>query len=356
MQAPKNGFFYVLDRVTGELLSAEPYVQTSWATGVDGSTGRPIEVPEARFKDAPMVVFPSPYGGHNWHPMAYSPLTGLVYIPALEMPNFYGNAPAFQYTPGLWNLAVDNALTESVPPEFVAGHLAAWDPVKQEEVWRVQYPLTWAGGVLATAGNLVFQGVPGGTFAAYRASDGAKLWEVPSGSGIIAPPVTYAQDGEQYVAVMAGWGGAFALVGGDAARAAGVRASPGRLLVFKLGGAAELPAPQPLPSLEVSVLESEASAEEVREGFVLFNSYCVVCHGFGAVGGGVLPDLRLSEESTYATWDQIVLEGSFSSRGMPSFANHVSSEQLGLIKSYVIDRRNALAVSGAAGAAAPPGP
>jgi quinohemoprotein ethanol dehydrogenase len=340
MQAPKNGFFYVLDRTNGELLSAQPYVQMTWATGVDRATGRPIETPEARYVKTGGVVLPSPYGGHNWHPMAFHPGTGLVYIPALEIPGLYGQQPGFVFTKGTWNTAVDFSLNETVPPELVSGHLLAWDPVAQKEAWRVAYELPWSGGVLATAGGLVFQGTFDGNLNAYDAKTGERLWQAFTGSGVVAPPITYRLGGEQYVAVMSGWGGAFALVGGDAARAAGVEARDGRLVVFRLGGTGDLPARRPRPeTVAPPPVASDASAEDVRAGFLVYSQHCAVCHGIGAVGGGVLPDLRLSEARVYEGWQQIVLEGEHQDRGMPEFSQFLDGEKLELVKAYVLNRR-----------------
>ncbi|HUH03330.1 MAG TPA: PQQ-dependent dehydrogenase, methanol/ethanol family, partial [Kofleriaceae bacterium] len=327
MQAPKNGFFYVLDRVTGELISAQPYVQMTWATGVDMATGRPIENPEARYVDAGVVVLPSPYGGHNWHPMAFHPGTGLVYIPALEIPGLFGQQPGFVFTKGTWNTAVDFSLNETVPPELVSGHLLAWDPVAQKEAWRVAYELPWSGGVLATAGGLVFQGTFDGNLNAYDARSGDRLWHAFTGSGVVAPPITYRLGDKQFVAVMSGWGGAFALVGGDAARAAGVEARDGRLVVFALGASGELPARRaPEPPVALAAIPSTASAEQVREGFVLFNQHCAVCHGIGAVGGGVLADLRTSEARVFDGWGEIVLDGRYEDRGMPGFSQFLDPD------------------------------
>jgi quinohemoprotein ethanol dehydrogenase len=210
MQAPKNGFFYVLDRATGELLSADAYVPMTWATGVDKKTGRPIERPEARYKEQLTIVKPGPFGGHNWQPMSFSPQTGLVYIPAQDPFFAYAGVKDFKYRPGAWNTGSDFGQLKVLPPVVPTGHLLAWDPVAQKERWRVPYKTIWNGGLLSTAGNLVFQGTADGRFVAYSADRGEKLWEVTVGTGIIAAPVTYEVDGVQYVSVMAGWGGAAA--------------------------------------------------------------------------------------------------------------------------------------------------
>ncbi len=227
MQAPKNGFFYVLDRATGELLAADPYVEVNWATHVDLKTGRPVEVPGAAYKDKGTYIRPGPLGGHNWQAMSFSPRTGLVYIPAQDNGRYYEQPKDFMFTPNQYNLGVApigrNMDRYDIPYK---GRLLAWDPVARKPRWTVEYGNYWNGGTLATAGNLVFQGTAAGDFIAYRATDGTKLWSSWAGTGIVAPPITYMIDGKQYVSVMAGWGGAFS----KKAR------SYGRLLTFAIGG------------------------------------------------------------------------------------------------------------------------
>ena len=189
MQAPKNGFFYVLDRATGELISAKPYAAVNWASHVDLETGRPVETNDGNYREQDRLILPGPYGGHNWHPMSFNPQTGLVYIPAMDAGFWYTHDEKFVHRPQEWNLALDLdqtiALAEEHPPE-AAGHLLAWDPVKQEPAWRVQHRGFWNGGALSTAGGLVFQGTGDGRFAAYDARDGDLLWEVQSTTGIMA--------------------------------------------------------------------------------------------------------------------------------------------------------------------------
>ena len=338
MQAPKNGFFYVLDRATGELLSAEPYVHISWAKGVDKKTGRPIEMPGVRYKDAAALMIPGPLGGHNWQPMSYSPQTGLVYIPAQDNIFIYSQDRKFQYRPGTWNTAVDFSLFKDAAPP-TPGRLLAWDPVTQKERWHVEYPTIWNGGTLSTAGNLVFQGTADGRLVAYSADKGEKLWEAAVGTGVIAAPITYELDGVQYVSVMAGWGGAFALAGGRAAE--GIPA-PGKLLTFALGGKATIAdaAPQKLPA--VTPIEFTASAEKIDAGAAQYARTCAVCHGLAAISGGATPDLRYSAPSTFDKYPDIVLEGEYSSRGMPSFKKWLRAEDVAAIRMYVLKRRSDL--------------
>ncbi len=345
MQAPKNGFFYVIDRSNGEFISAEAYVPVTWASHVDKETGRPVENPDAHYANELKKIWPSPYGGHNWHPMTYSPLTGLVYIPALDFSFKFAQDNAFRYQPGEWNLAVD---TDTMIPAKTAegqiadlreikGHLAAWDPVAQKEVWRVQHKTSWNGGLLSTAGNLVFQGRSDGYFAAYTADTGALAWETPVYNGIIAAPVTYTVDGEQYVAVLAGWGGAFALASGVPKHRNNVLQG-GRILAFKLGGTASLPEPKVTPINIPEPPDLGATPEQIAEGESLFHAYCSVCHGPGALSSGSLPDLRYMAPATHDAWDAIVRGGAFVSKGMASFAEVLDEAQAQAVHAYVVNQ------------------
>ena len=349
IQAPKNGFFYVLDRETGDLVSADPYVNITWATHVDPETGRPVEVEGARYKEGPALVIPAPYGAHNWHPMAFSPDTGLIYIPAQDIPFVYGTDENFVFTPGLWNVGV-NALYASFPeqtPEvqaqlvdMVKGQIIAWDPVARREVWRVQHALPSNGGMLATAGNLIFQGNATGTFAAYRADTGEQLWSTPAQTGVVAPPVTYTVDGEQYVTVLAGWGGAFPLFGGDFAHAAGVR-NNSRILTFKLGAGGSLP-PLEMPDLVLDPPPRIDDPEAIARGKQLYSDRCMVCHGDGAVGGGVIPDLRYMDAAKHQAWLGVVIGGMHQQKGMVSFAGALTAEDATDIQAFVIERAHQL--------------
>lgn len=340
MQAPKNGFFYVLDRATGELISAEAYVTVTWAKGVDKKTGRPIETAGVRYKDRPIGMQPGPLGGHNWQPMSFNPETGLVYIPAQETAFGYGQEAGFKFKDRGWNTGIDFAIVKEPPTALPTGHLLAWDPVAQKERWRVPYIVMWNGGTLTTAGNLVFQGTADGRFVAYSADKGAKLWEVSVGTGVIASPVTYEIDGTQYVSIMVGWGGAFALTGGSI----GLPVTPGRLLTFALNGKQKVPVAVAQTTATPAAIESKASAEVIGKGGDLFARNCAVCHGLAALGGGgVLPDLRYSSPATFNSYSKIVLDGTLVSEGMPAFKNSLKVEDVEAIKAYVISRRNELA-------------
>tara|TARA_R110002124_G_scaffold50103_1_gene146149 strand:+ start:4279 stop:6495 length:2217 start_codon:yes stop_codon:yes gene_type:complete len=346
MQAPKNGFYYVLDRATGELLSAENYINITWATHVDMETGRPVEVPEARYQETPFTLFPSYLGGHNWHPMSYSPDTGLAYIPVLDIPAVYGQPEDFKYNPGVSNTGTDGVIA-GLPDDqaerdaigaLVKGRLLAWDPVKQQEAWRVEYRGPWNGGTLATAGNLVFQGTADGKLVAYRADNGEQLWDFPTQTGVVAPPISYEIEGEQYISVNVGWGGAFALVFGEYVQAESLP-NVSRVLTFKLGGKGTLPPVDWRPAVVLNPPELTASPEIIELGHVTYQDVCMGCHGLNAVSGLIIPDLR---GSAYLWddkgWEAVVLGGQLKDRGMASFADNISPEQAQAIRAYVIQQ------------------
>ena len=345
MQAPKNGFFYVLDRQTGELLSADAYATVTWATHVDMETGRPVETEGARYVGkATGLHFPGPIGGHNWHPMSYNPDTGLVYIPAQDAPWVYATDKEFRHRKGYWNTGTDNR-PASLPDDpvekqavldTVTGAIIAWDPVAQAPRWRVEHEGPWNGGILSTAGNLVFQGNSAGELVAYRADTGERLWAFDAQTGVVAPPVTFRLDGTQYLAVVAGWGGSLALVGGEALTA-GPIPNRSRLLVFKLDGKAQLPPTTDKP-LVIAPPELTASAEQVAAGRKEYLTYCVFCHGDGAVSGGATPDLRALTPEKHAMWDAIVLGGMHWQNGMVGFGGELDKEQSDNIHYYVIER------------------
>jgi len=346
MQAPKNGFFYVLDRQTGEFISGNAYVPMTWAAGIDPDSGRPIETPMARYEEAPVIALPGPPGGHNWNPMSYSPLTGLVYIPAHEIPFVYGDDPGYEAEPGYWNIGV-NAVYAAIPDNpteqkmvlgMVKGEIIAWDPRQQKEMWRVQHDQAGNGGLLSTAGNLLFQGNAKGEFVAYAADSGDKLWSTGVQTGVVAAPVTFEVDGDQYVSVVVGWGGSLPLFAGKALKQS-TYGNKSRLLTFRLGGTEELPASEQ-PRLALDPPISTADAETIAMGKNFYAARCMVCHGDGAVSGGVIPDLRYLTAAKHDIWDTIVREGALSALGMVGFAEILSQEQTDAIHAYVIERAN----------------
>ncbi|MCJ2189103.1 PQQ-dependent dehydrogenase, methanol/ethanol family [Novosphingobium beihaiensis] len=341
MQAPKNGFFYVIDRESGKLISAKNFVAMNWAKGVDMTTGRPIINPDARYEKAPFAMKPSALGGHNWQPMAYSPQTGLVYLPTYRFVMVYGQDPAFQFKPGTWNTAIDQHLLEAPDdPEVLRkgtasfeGRLVAWDPVAQKEVWSVRHSAVQNGGVLATAGGLVFEGTGSGTFEARRADNGKLVWQFQAQDGIIAAPVSYALDGVQYIAIVAGYGGGFGL--GEAADTPTPRPN-GRVLVFRLGGKAKMAPVERAPLAALNLPDEHFSRKSIDAGRLLYTANCYRCHGTGAQSAGVVPDLRRSVALSDAqAWRAIVIDGALSAGGMASFKAWLSPGQAEDIRAYV---------------------
>jgi len=357
MQANKNGFFYVLDRATGEFLSGKPFVSgITWAKGLDPKTGRPIEFDPNNTKAA--IVSPNPDGAHNWNPMAYSPATGLMYLPAktgtqaLHVPD-----ENWKYSPDVNNMGNEKGYEGPLEAKLKAlprptGALLAWNPVTQKPAWQAKYPVAVGGGVLATAGNLVFQGRADGVLAAYRATDGKQLWSFDAGTGIMAPPVTYQVDGVQYVSVLAGWGGPDGL--GNDPNWGPVKPGYGRMLTFKLGGDAKLdvPAyghkgPPPVPTIKV-----DTSPQVIHQGKLLFGANCDGCHGANAIAGP-LPDLRYASNATLESLEDIVLGGKRASLGMPSFRKILNADQVRAIRSYIVARAKESAGQAADGKAKP---
>ncbi len=349
LQAPKNGFFYVLDRATGALISAQPYTYINWATGVDMKTGRPIETSTARYAGSKAAVLaPGPIGAHSWQPISYSPLTGLTYIPVNDLGFNYKSAERFEPKKMAMNLGMD-MVAAGMPQDpkvkkaildTVKGKLVAWDAAQQKQAWKVDRSGPWNGGTLATAGNLVFEGTADGHFEAYRADTGEKVWSFMAQTGVMAGPVTYTVNGEQYVAVLTGWGGVFPLAAGEVALKTSRLPNVSRVLAFKLGGKASLPPPPETEQPELNPPRSTASAAEIHQGEALFQRYCSACHGDVAVSGGVLPDLRYSGTLSNDQWFHIVLGGLLEPDGMVSFKKELSHQDAKAIRSYVIFRAN----------------
>ena len=345
MQAPKNGFFYVIDRTNGELISAENYVPINWATHVDMETGRPVENSANNYFDTPALTTPGPLGGHNWQPMAFNPDTGLVYIPAQEMLFVYSHDKDFEYNPKTWNTGQQIEMTylPKNPDELAMvdkatfGYLLAWDPIAQKEVWREQYQRPWSGGLLSTAGDLVLQGTSDGRFIAFDASSGEILWSVDTGQGIIAPPITYMIDEEQYIAIQVGYGGAYALAGAFPS-ANKNPAQNGRMLVFKLGGEEMSPPVQSIEQVNPVVPSMTTDALTIARGEYEYHEHCQFCHGAGVIGGGVIPDLRYLDEVGHKTFLGVILGGMHSEKGMASFKDVLSFEQANQIQAYIISQ------------------
>lgn len=348
MQAPKNGFFYVLDAKDGKLISGDAFVPMNWATGLD-ARGRPIETAHARYKDESVLITPGPLGGHNWHPMAFSPTEGLAFIPAQEIPQAMHRDGLFEKRPIAWNTGVDfsSGLAPSLPPgtmkalrASLKGRLIAWDPVARKPRWTVEHDGPWNGGILSTAGGLVFQGKVNGDFAAYSAQDGRRLWSMNLKAGVAAPPVTWELDGEQYVTVATGWGSAFALAAGFFFERE-IPPALGRVVTFRLGGRGSIPDPE-LPVVDrTPKAPAFGDAKLVDAGLLHYSRNCAVCHGPLAMSSGVLPDLRWSQiTADRSAWEEVVLKGSLADNGMVSFARHLSPEEAEAIRAYVLHQAN----------------
>jgi quinohemoprotein ethanol dehydrogenase len=335
LHAPKNGFFFVIDRTNGKLISAKNFVDVNWATGYDAN-GRPIEVPEAR-GDAPFDSVPGSYGAHNWQPMSFNPQTGLVYLPAQHVPMTMTAEKTFKQneaTPGklggLLGYNLGYGLNETPPKSQPFGRLIAWDPVGQKETWRVEYPAPWNGGTLTTAGNLVFQGTADGQVYAYDAVSGKKLWETPTGSGVVAAPATYMIDGVQYVSVAVGWGGAAGLYD----RATELQ-SPGTVYTFALGGKAALP--QFVKYQTEGLLQGvKYDPKDILEGASIYLSTCVACHGLpGTNHGGSVKNLAYVPASEITDLRTFVFAGPFRDLGMPDFTGKLSEKDIPKIQAFI---------------------
>ncbi|MDE0886045.1 MAG: PQQ-dependent dehydrogenase, methanol/ethanol family [Myxococcota bacterium] len=351
LQAPKNGFFYVIDRSNGELLRAHPYAPLNWATHVDMETGRPVENPELDYAEKEKWVLPGPLGGHNWQSMSVDEEGGLVFIPVQQNSFIYGLSEEFKKT-GLYKAVADrfNLGVEMgrVVQHFVnnldtwpapKGFLRAFNPLTGEVAWEVEIAHYWNGGVLATAGGLVFQGDAFGMLKAYDKETGEALWEFNTYTSMLAPPITYAIDGVQYVSILTGTGG------GDLFSGAPLPPFPnpasldynnyGRLLVFKLGGDAKLEVPK---ARDMTIPEQEMadlSDAQIAYGEGLFHEYCAECHGLATRSGGVIPDLRQMSTETHARFDEIVLSGLLAPKGMAAFNDVLSAQDATFVHEYI---------------------
>ena len=336
LHAPKNGFFFVIDRTNGMFISAKNFVDVNWATGYD-KNGRPIEVAAARQNEKPGDSIPGPFGAHNWHSMSYSAQTGLAYLPAQNIPvslmddkawKFNENAPARPHSALGWNTAM---FINAAPPQSKPfGRLIAWDPVAQKQAWAVEHVSPWNGGTLATAGNLVFQGTADGRMMAYNAKTGEKLWETPTGTGVVAAPSTYMVDGKQYLSIAVGWGGVYGL-----AMRATERQGPGTVYTFVLGGKA--PAPEFVQyRMDKLVQGVKYDPAKVEAGTLLYVSNCVFCHGVPGVDrGGNIPNLGYMNASYIENLDKFIFKGPAMERGMPDFTGKLSMEDVDKIKAFI---------------------
>ena len=350
MQAPKNGFFYVIDRLTGELISAEAFAHVNWASHIDLETGRPVENAAARFGDGEAaVVAPGSLGAHNWMPMAYSPRTELVYIPAQDFEARYSELPG-DWTPPQDRSFSGGQMISGGPLadlERATGSLLAWSPAQQEVVWEAPYPTSLNGGVLATGGDLVFQGSIDNRLRAFSAVDGQVVWEFDVGAPVLAPPITYQVGDHQYLTVLTGTGMGIAVYAGSMI-GPGVdhydinpRTQARRVLTFRLNAATSLPerVSAPAPPADPGFV---VDPDRVMNGMLTYATHCTTCHGDLVIGIGNGPDLRRSSISFNPTlFEQVVRSGLFEPSGMPRFPE-LSEAAVEDIRHYVRARADEL--------------
>jgi quinohemoprotein ethanol dehydrogenase len=349
MTAPKNGFFYVLDRATGELISAEKYTRVNWASHVDLNTGRPVLTEQGQwYKDKPRLVVPYLGGGHVWQPMSFNPETGLVYIPERAVPQVFKTFEGYKWLPDVDNTNLDYGnmfkFRKNVADQITSAEdtlrsesLLAWDPVRQERAWKFADGGP-DGGTMSTP-ELVFQGTRTGYLNVHDARTGEKLKSIFTGVGIMAAPTTYRVEGEQYVAVMAGYGGAE--TSGYLPDAVAFQyENRGRILTFKLGGG-ETPLPPKKEKIETPAPpEIVVKAELLGKGAALYDFYCFICHGgFGDRHFSQHPDLSKLTEAKHLMFSDIVLKGALSANGMASFSNSLSEQDVEAIHQFVLSRQ-----------------
>jgi quinohemoprotein ethanol dehydrogenase len=349
MTAPKNGFFYVIDRTTGKLISAEPFARVTWATSIDLKTGRPVEAPGARYPNgSTFPMWPGPIGAHSWLPMAYSPQTRFVYIPAIEMGVGYNDvgisANSWKHEGDAFGPAsnLDFGIAAADPLNATSS-LTAWNPVSQRAVWKVATPGLWSGGVLSTAGGVVFQGQLDAQFNAYDANTGKKLWGFAAQSPVVAPPITYEVNGTQYVTVLTGMGTSVGMMGPLLQQFhIDSRTQAHRVLTFKLGGTGSIP--------EAATVQAHVSADpdylqnfpSESAGNAVYHQHCAQCHGVMAVAAGVAPDLRMSDVPLSSEgFNAVVSQGALVQQGMPRF-EELSDGQLADIRQYLRSQGRAI--------------
>jgi quinohemoprotein ethanol dehydrogenase len=353
MQAPTNGFFYVIDRTTGRLISTGKLGKITWADHIDLKTGRPVEAPNIRYETGSVDMWPGPYGAHNWQGMSFDPRSGLVYIPYMQLGARFTDErtpiandqddPAFHFA----GVYIQMLLNDS---DDGKGALLAWDPVAQQPRWRIPYPALWNGGVLSTAGDVVFQGTADGDFIAYDAMTGTRLWAFDAKLGIMASPMTYSVAGRQYVSLLVGPGASIAAISHITNRGFKYGAQPRRLLTFALDGNASLPptAPRDLAVHAVDDPRLAIDAATAEAGAAVYRAHCAYCHGRSLLSpGSPGPDLRESRLALdFDGFRTVVKGGTLVPRLMPKF-DELSDEELRALYMYV--RRGARTAAAAHG-------
>jgi len=346
MQAPKNGFFYVLDRQTGELLRAAPYTHVNWASHIDMKTGRPVLTPQSDYRDGSKIIWPSIAGGHAWTPMAFSPRTGLVYLPVYDAPASYTLRDKAPFLPGTANHGTHNSFApfgdagldqqyKQGPAQLFEGRLKAWDPVKGEARWMSD-PLPFLNGGTLVIGDMVLQGASDGKLRIHDAATGKVLRTIDIGTSILAAPMTYVLDGVQYIAFTAGFGGP---QGGNFAPGTAPYRYENyeRLIVLKLGGGqVPLPPEREPVEQEPAPRAIAATAAQMARGQALFEQQCNRCHMMGG-SDGIYPNLWNMPQSTIDVFDQIVAEGALAEAGMGNFSSSMSKADIQAVKAFIIN-------------------
>jgi len=337
LHAPKNGFFYVIDRETGKLISAEKFAKVNWADRIDMATGRPVMNPEALYPEGkPFVLYPFPNGAHGVQAMSYSPKNGLTYIPVMEGGRVFvdpARLDTWQPKPGMFVNTGLGAPPASIKVPPATSRLVAWNPVTQKQAWSIPQPGVFNGGVLSTGGNLIFQGQNSGDFSAFAADTGTKLWSFDAQNGILSAPISYSVGGRQYVTVIASFRSSFAN-----APNWDYRQQKRRVLTFMIGGSRKLP---PFKLVDTPIQDDPAFTVEPAKAAVgagIYNVSCVICHGAGMAAGGAAPDLRKSSVPLDAdAFASVVRDGALMPRGMPSFGQFTPQELEGL-RHYIRQR------------------
>jgi quinohemoprotein ethanol dehydrogenase len=367
LHAAKNGYLYVFDRANGEVLSAHPFSFVNWTKGIDPATHRPIRNPDADYTRSPKLIFPAMTGAHSWQPMSYSESTGLVYIPVIDAPMVYidtsrrraglieGNFDVAGILPGDYDPRGLASLFGSLPPldELAAkasgsaqshGVLRAIEPLTGRIAWEHSGSI-WDGGILSTAGNLVVRGDVAGQLTLFAADSGKLVQRIDVGTSIMAAPMSYSVHGEQFIAVMAGYGGGTLAMPYPQESAAHRYGNAGRIIAFKLGGA-QMPKLQ--PSVQTPIPDPparEGSPQSIAAGEVLYNRFCARCHVFG---DGLLPDLRRLSGATHQLFYEIVLHGAYRAKGMARWDDVLSRTDAESIHAYLVDQAWAARADGPA--------
>lgn len=344
MQAPKNGYFYVIDRTNGEYISADNFVYQNWTTGMD-ENGRPIEAEGARYTDGQQHwISPSSHGGHNWPPMSYNHKTGLVYIPTANQAEAFVHTKSPNDPDALGggfggNVSLNNKLyipsvfdphPDAPAPLTQSGRLVAWNPKTQSEVWGVDQIGLYNGGLLSTSSGLVMQGDAEGMFSIRDAENGKLLKQFDLRSGIVSAPITYEVDGEQYITMLVGWGGYLAKLHKHVPRI-----HPGTIYTFKIGGSAAYPEKLPPHEQPLTAMRDGATPDHIGNGWNVFTRFCVHCHPMPGAGHTTTPDLARSTDNIFNNYENIVMDGALSAKGMPGMRGLISEEEINDVKSFI---------------------